>query len=172
MRSLLLVLAMLACTSAFAQYGFEVSKDKENGDVVYRGSITFDNLKEQLSFHWMEDGVKEYKPDTVSIKFLQKNLPGYQLTIFLGTWCSDSKEMIPKLYKVLTEVHYPLSQCLMYGVDRDKTAPGDVQKLYNLTNVPTIIVYKKNHEVGRIVETVKKSIEKDLQAIIERDLKH
>lgn len=172
MRILFVVLAMLSCSSAFAQYGFEVSKDKENGDVVYRGMITFDNLKEQLSYHWMEDGVKEYKPDTTAIKFLQKNLPAYKLTIFLGTWCSDSKEMIPKLYKVLKESQYPLNQSLLYGVDREKTAPGDIQKLYNLVSVPTIIVYKKNHEVGRIVETVKKSVEKDLQAIIEKDLKH
>jgi hypothetical protein len=38
--------------------------------------------------------------------------------------------------------------------------------MYKLDKVPTIIVFKGNKEVGRIVETVEKSVENDLVEII------
>src|SRR4051812_30257983 len=101
MKIFLVVLAMMTSVNSFAQYGFDISKDKENGSTVYRGVISFDDLKEQLSFDWFEKGAKDYKPDTTSLKYLQKNLPGYSITVFMGTWCSDSHDLVPKLYKVL-----------------------------------------------------------------------
>lgn len=170
MRSILVVMAMITSLQTFAQRSFDISKDKENGSTVYQGQITFTDLHEQLSFTWLDKGVKEYKPDSNQINFLKKNLGNYTMTVFMGTWCSDSHDMIPRLYKVLTMVNYPMSQYLMYGVNREKHAQGGEEKLYRITNVPAIILYKKNHEVGRITEMVNKSVEADLQAIIEKDL--
>ena len=54
----------------------------------------------------------------------------------------------------------------MYGVDRAKTTRNGDEKKYGITLVPTIILFKDGKEVGRITETVKKSIEEDLATII------
>lgn len=85
----------------------------------------------------------------------------------MGTWCSDTHEMLPKFLKVLQEINYPVKQVEMYGVERKKdTRSGDVNK-YNITNLPTIIVLDKSgKEIGRIIETVKKNIEGDLVKIV------
>jgi hypothetical protein len=165
-----MVLMLLAGTEVFGQYGFDVSKDKENGQVVYKGMITFADLKEQLSFSWLEKGANEYKPDTNQLKFLKANLPNYNITVFMGTWCDDSQNLIPKLYKVLQLTNYPMTKYMMYGIDRAKRSKDDEQKLYNIDKVPTVILYRNNREAGRITEFVQKSIEKDLKAIIEADM--
>ena len=67
---------------------------------------------------------------------------------------------------MLIQTNYPLSKVTMYGTDRAKTTKNGEEKKYNITLVPTIIVMKNGKEVGRITETVKKTIEDDLAAII------
>lgn len=57
----------------------------------------------------------------------------------------------------------------MYGVDRAKTTKYVENKLYKIELVPTIILFKKNAEVGRIVESPKKNIEDDLVDMIKKD---
>jgi hypothetical protein len=57
----------------------------------------------------------------------------------------------------------------MFGVNREKESLNADSKLYNIKNAPTVIVYKDNTEVGRIVETVHETIEADLLEIIGND---
>jgi hypothetical protein len=54
----------------------------------------------------------------------------------------------------------------MFGLNREKQAKYAEKQMYKLEKVPTIIVFKGNKEVGRIVETVDKSVETDLVKII------
>ena len=88
------------------------------------------------------------------------------MVVFLGTWCDDSHELIPKLEKVLQLIQYPQSSLTMFGVDRAKTTTTHDEKQYKITLVPTIIVFDKDREIGRITESVQKSIEADLEAML------
>ena len=90
----------------------------------------------------------------------------YTMVVFLGTWCDDSHYLIPRLERVLQMINYPQSKLTMYGVDRAKTAKNGEEIKYGVTLVPTIILFKDGKEVGRITETVKKTIEEDLASII------
>jgi thiol-disulfide isomerase/thioredoxin len=149
---------------------YTVSKDPKNDEVVYSGLITFDDLNREPSFAWLKEGRDEYKPDVKSVAFLGAHLRDYSILIFLGTWCSDSQDLVPRLEKVLLATAYPESTVTMYGVDRaKKTKNGESQK-YRINLVPTIILLKDNKETGRITETVHKSIERDLAAIIKKDI--
>lgn len=170
MKKLLFAVGMMMSVHAFAQSDFDISKDKENGAVVYKGQITFADLSKESTFDWLKRGTDKYTPDSNSVKFLKKNLANYELVVLMGTWCDDSQNLIPKLNKVLQVTGYPMAKYTMYGVDRAKTTKYIEHKLYKLDKVPTIIVYKNHVEIGRIVETVKKSIEKDLEVIIQADL--
>jgi len=58
----------------------------------------------------------------------------------------------------------------MFGVDRDKQAKYVEHKIYKIKDVPTVIVFKDHLEIGRITETVKKSVEADLANIIRPDI--
>lgn len=170
MKTLLLAASLLFGGQAFAQFGYDVSTDKENGMQVFKGEITFDDLKKEPSFTWLTTGTANYKPDTASLSFLKKYLGQFDMVIVMGTWCDDSHNLVPKLYKVMQLAEYPMGKYKIYGVDRAKETKGVEHKLYQIVNVPTIILFKDKIEVGRIVETVKKSIEADLVKIIRKKL--
>jgi thiol-disulfide isomerase/thioredoxin len=163
---LMLMLAMQASaqTPAYNSY-----VDEKNSSVVFQGVITFDDLKNEKSFTWFQNGVDEYNTSSRAISYLQKLLADYDMVVLLGTWCGDSKDLMPKLYKVLQETHYPMSRYTMYGVSRAKEAKNNERTRYDLKKVPTIILFKNGKEIGRIIESVNKSIEADLKAIIKND---
>ncbi len=150
---------------------YEVLTDKKTKATVYRGECTFDDLMNRASFSWLAQGAAEYRPDTARISFLRKHLPAYHIVIFMGTWCDDTYNLLPKLYKVITATNFPMGNYTMYGVDRNKVTKNIEHKLYKIENVPTFIISRGNTEIGRITENTKKSIETDLAVIIDQDLK-
>ena len=77
--------------------------------------------------------------------------------------------LVPKLEKVLEKANYPMSMLTMYGVDREKTTRKGDQAKYNITLVPTIMLFKDGKEIGRITESAAKSVEEDLAAMIVKD---
>jgi hypothetical protein len=167
MRSyFLIVIIILMRLGAQAQTEFDVLKDKESEQAIFKGIITFQDLKEESSFDWLKEGYNAYKPDTNDIKYLSAQLPKFRMVVFIGTWCSDSHDMLPRMEKVLDMCSYSMSLYRMYGVDREKTTNQGEHKLYKITNVPTIILMDSETEIGRITETVKKSVEADLVNMI------
>ncbi|MEI8278553.1 MAG: thioredoxin family protein [Bacteroidota bacterium] len=169
MKTILLFIAIVMSRSSYAQSDYDTSRDNENEAVVYKGRFTFDDLAKEPSFTWFKSSTDNYKPEAATIVYLKNNLAYYDMVVLLGTWCDDSQNMLPKLYKVLQLSAYNMAKYSMYGVDRAKTAKYSEHKQYELKNVPTIILIKDHKEVGRIVETVKKSVEQDLRDIIEKD---
>lgn len=161
-KILVLVIAMITSITAMAQSDFKIEKEKGGYD-IYKGELTFKDLNG--NFDWMEDAEK-YNADPETVAFLERNLPNYKLVVFLGTWCPDSHYLIPQLYKVLEEAEYPMNQMKMYGVDRAKESKYFDHKTYKIVSVPTIIVMNGAFEVGRIVESAPKGIEKGLADIV------
>lgn len=168
MRIIVFTILMFTAMQSFAQEAYNVLKDKETGQQIFKGPLVFRDLDFEPSFTWMGES-KSYKPNPEAITYLKEYLPQYNMVVFLGTWCDDSHNIVPKLYKVLQDVKYPMHKYSMYGVDREKKSKSGEEMLYHIVNVPTIILYKDNREVGRIVETLKKNIETDLENIIKAD---
>jgi thiol-disulfide isomerase/thioredoxin len=166
-KTMLLALLLIAGSVVLAQNKkYDISKDKKNGELVFNGPITFDDLNSEPSFTWLKSGAEEYRPDEKAIGFLRDRLRDYTIVVFLGTWCDDSHYLIPKFEKVLQMTGYPAATITMFGADREKTTKNGEEKKYDITLVPTIILYKNGKEAGRITETVQKSIEVDLAKII------
>jgi hypothetical protein len=51
-------------------------------------------------------------------------------------------------------------------LDEQKQSPDGLEKKYKVSNVPTFIVLKDGEEKGRVVESVKVSLEKDLYELM------
>jgi len=90
--------------------------------------------------------------------------------VFMGTWCGDSKREVPRLLSVLDYCHFRNEDLKMVMVSyRDgayKQSPKHEERGRNIFRVPTIIVYVGNKELGRIIESPKQSLEKDLLSIL------
>lgn len=165
MRILFLALAIFTVMHTQAQGTFDKAINDRN-ELVYTGQFTFTDLQREESFKWMQEGIETYQPATEAIGYLKGELSKYKLVVFMGTWCEDSHNLVPKLYKVLTEAGYPFEKLTLYGLDREKKGKGTEHEEYKVLFVPTIIVLSDGKEVGRITETVRKSVEADLSTII------
>jgi thiol-disulfide isomerase/thioredoxin len=170
MKKILALFLLMISVNAIAQNkAYTESKDTEGDGLIYNGRLSFNDLDKEASFTWLKTGREEYRPDAKAVDYLRMYVNAYKIVVFLGTWCDDSHDLIPKLEKVLSLLNYPQSQLVMYGVDRAKTTNGGEQKTYAVKFVPTIILYQGDREIGRITESVNKSIEADLAAIIKKD---
>jgi thiol-disulfide isomerase/thioredoxin len=98
---------------------------------------------------------------------------GKRLTLFMGTWCGDSRREVPRLLKMLDCCGFPMDQLNLIMVsnhaDMYKKSPGHEEAGRNILRVPTLIVESSGQEVGRLVEYPVASLEKDLLAILRRD---
>lgn len=166
MKLLLYTLSFLFMSTllyAQAESNYEKLDDDEAG-FVYKGTCTFADINALGDFR--KSKADDYISDAGSMTVLKKDLSKYKIICFLGTWCEDSQEQLPVLYKVLHEAGYPLQSVQLYAVDRDKKTMHGENESYKIELVPTIILLKDDKEIGRIVESPKGSIEKDLAAII------
>lgn len=140
---------------------YSTSKDRKNGELVYRGPVVVEDLKKEPTFGWLQRGMDDYKLDTPIINMLTERLQPYDVTVFLGTWCDDSHTMIPRMLKVLEASKYR-GNLTMYGVDRDKTTGCGDEKKYNINRIPVVILSKDGKEVGRVTEVIERSMEEDM----------
>jgi hypothetical protein len=169
MRNLLFALALTMSINAFAQVDYDRRTDKENGALVFKGVIDFNELLSEPAFVWFQKGADAYTPDAKVMEILDEHLPKYNMVVVLGTWCEDSQLLVPRLYKTLKTAQYPTEQVTLIGVDRAKEGKNGEHQQYSADRVPTIILYSEGVEVGRIVEVAQESIEKDLAKIIMRN---
>lgn len=86
-----------------------------------------------------------------------------------GNWCSDTRYQVPCLCKVLHQLHVSPDSFNYYTVDRKKKAlRQDFATTQEITKVPLIVVFKRGVEIGRIVESPTKCLEKDLLTMLEK----
>lgn len=149
-------------------YNFEI-KDK-NGNAVLLGKTTRERLQQAPFDAWFISGYDGYKIDTAAANQLKPFLKNKRFLIFMGSWCGDSRREVPRMYKLLDYCGIPSSQIELVNVDyRDsvyKQSPTHEERGLNIHRVPDLLVYDKQVEIGRVVESPVISWEKDLLAIL------
>jgi hypothetical protein len=117
------------------------------------------------SFKWFKDNYNQYKPAMIVVEELIK-FEKCSLLVVLGTWCSDSHELVPQLFKVADLVGWEKIELI--GVDRKKQCSSiDIEPL-NIEYVPVIMVFKDKKLMGKIVETTEGNLEEDLLKILSK----
>lgn len=161
--------AAFACATAEAQTpansGNSADKEATKDEGVLVGDVTREQIEEALPDWAMAEA--ESSPDSVACQALAAVERGADVTVFLGTWCSDSRREVSRLWKAL-DLAGPAVPFEIYfiGVDRDKNEPGGRQAGEDIRYVPTFIVHRNGQEVGRIVEQSPDGVEKDLLALL------
>jgi thiol-disulfide isomerase/thioredoxin len=162
----LLVVFIGSYNSIFAQNFFEVSKDK-SGNKILKGILSKEDISKDTAFQWFQENQNGYKPYQEAVNILRRNTNNIQFIVFAGTWCGDSKYIIPKFFALLDSSFFPLDRVTLIGVDRDKKTISHLAEALNVINVPTIIVMKDGKEIGRVVEYGKYGMfDKELGEII------
>ncbi len=171
MKYLIVILIVPFVTPLFAQpYNQEwVAK---TGDVMLLGPVTTKRLKQKPFKDWYNKNYQSYLPDKEIIEQLSLNFSSVDsIKIFMGTWCGDSKQGVPEMIKVLNQLQFDKNLVSIIAVNRSfnayKQSPGGEEKGLNIHRVPTMILYSKGLEGGRIVESPKVSWEADLKEILD-----
>ncbi len=110
-------------------------------------------------------------PDEAAAQELAAVEPGAAVTVYLGTWCSDSRRELSRFWRAVDEAGGEVPFTVEYvAVDRAAKRPPELEREQGLRWVPTFIVRRGGEEVGRVVEVSPHGIEKDLLALLDGDL--
>jgi thiol-disulfide isomerase/thioredoxin len=150
---LFLVFAMLLSELSNAQTPYTSSPDEKNpGGIILNGNISKYAIENNAAFDWYKKSQEAYKPEVSVLNALESAKSKVHFLIFGGTWCEDTQFILPKFFKLQELSGIPDNAIAFFGVNREKKTLGNVADVFNITNVPTIIILKDGKEIGRIVE--------------------
>jgi thiol-disulfide isomerase/thioredoxin len=156
---------MLFSGFLFAQKRNKIIKDS-NSEPMLIGYCTREAFSDSVFASWFNPEYKSYRPDSSTIELLKRNMDGIDITLVMGSWCSDSHQHVPDFYKILDEINYPSDNVTLIAVNEDKKTEGNEIDSINIEFVPTFIFYRDGSELGRIVEMPEKSLEEDILGIL------
>lgn len=115
---------------------------------------------------WVEAEI-EAAPDPEAALALAEVPPGAEVTVYFGTWCSDSRRELTRFWRALDEAGGEAPIAIEYlAVDRYDNRPPELEREVGLRYVPTFIVRRGGEEVGRMIEVSPDGIERDLVALL------
>jgi thiol-disulfide isomerase/thioredoxin len=145
----------------------KVAFENKNLSKMLLGEFTQDDLEKAPHSRWFVPGYENYKPKKEALKTIEKNIHDYEILMFMGTWCADSRYEVPKFFKLLDEVKFDRENLKNIAVNRAKKAPGSLDQEFIVHRIPTIIFIKDGKEVNRFVEYSMESLEEDIAKIVE-----
>ena len=170
MKTLIFTLStILSLTiSSFAQENNSFYLDKD-GQKHLCGPIELAILENDTTFSkWYSESIEAYTPQLTATEW-KKNLENTSVDIYLGTWCGDSKNWVPKFIKLWDELGLNRNQLKFIALYDDekryKQGPNGEEKGLNIHRVPTFIFKDKGEEIARIVEYPQNNLETDVAQI-------
>lgn len=150
----------------FAVFAQHTLPDTIHRNEILCGKCFLQELQQnEFGSHFLSE-YRNYLPYRGILNDLEKKIYGCRISIVLGTWCSDSKEQVPRFVKILDELQYKTSCLEIICVDKLKTAGNlDISDL-KIERVPTFIFYIDEEEIGRITETPHLTLEQDTYHIL------
>lgn len=163
MKSILSISLILYCSICLQAQTFTDKK----GDTHLWGKTNLEALKGKNYLEWFDKNSAEHqaKPNAEVAKSLQN----VKVKIFLGTWCGDTKYLLPRFVKSWKAMQLPEDQlefiAVHYEGEKYKQGPNHETMNLNIHRVPTFIFEKDGKEIGRIVERTVYDIDTDIKCI-------
>ncbi len=168
-RIITFLIFFISLQFSFSQTTEPLTTDTDGKELLL-GEIKKTDLTKNSFSSWFSKNYDDYLVNKSIVKNLKDSLNQYEIKVFLGTWCGDSKQEVPRLYKVLKAAKFSEKQLQVIAVNRTedayKQSPNHEEKGLNIHRVPTFIFYKEGKEVNRIVEHPKETLERDIHKII------
>ncbi len=163
-----MVLFLFSIQIAVSQNLNTIIKDPDLNKDVMVGKCDRNGLKQGEYGLYFKSQYEVYEPSEKYIEKMKVKINLVDITVVFGTWCSDSRIQVPRFFKVLDKAGYNEKRMTVIGVSRKKIAFVTNIEHLDIVLVPTFIISQNGKELGRIIETPKKSLEKDLAKIINK----
>jgi hypothetical protein len=132
------------------------------------GYCTLNGLSDTAFLSSYQKEYDEFKPKKELMNQMYSLLKGITVTIVMGTWCSDSREQVPRFFHLFYALEHSFPDPDIICVDRNKKAGEVSLEGLNIVKIPTFIVYFQGKELGRIIETPKATIDQDFLDILKK----
>ncbi len=166
-------IAATACTSHIMPSTTPIVNKQiqnEQNNTILAGHCSASMLDAAPYKEWFYKAWDAYTIDSFTLNRIRPLLKNKVADIFLGSWCGDSRREVPRMIKILRAAGTDTANIHLIFVDNStknyKQSPQHEEVGKNIHHVPTIIIYNHHGEMGRIIETPKISLEKDLLAIL------
>jgi len=150
----------------------QTSKDS-HGNEMLLGKCTRAALLQSPFADWFKPNYDSYIVDSFTCNFIRPLLANKSITIFMDTWCGDSRREVPRVLKMLDCCGFPMKDLTLVMVGNNdslyKKSPQHEEAGKNIVRVPTIIIGQKDTEIGRIIESPVTSLEKDMLSILRKE---
>ena len=138
-----------------------------NGTKLIKGFMTQQELATDTAFSWFHTNQEHYIPNQATLEAMRSNRDSINIIAFGGTWCGDTKTILPKFFRITDAAGLSPDRVTLLGVDHNKKTIQHLSEAFNVTRVPTFIVMKNGREIGRVVEYGKTGMwDKELGDII------
>lgn len=167
MRLGILFILINIFTNLYSQHFNQTTVDSKKGDTILI-DLCYSNVFQQHPYNeWYIPNYNSYQPDNEVLNKLSSLInEDIHIITFFGSWCSDTKEQLPRFMAILSKLNVPEDLYDLVAVDRTKKALTFDVTQYNIERIPTFIIFRNGKEIGRIVETPKETLEKDLFKIL------
>ncbi len=167
MKAKIVLFAIILISSSCLTTKNKTVKDERTQQKELIGTVTRKGFQKKEFKIWFQKGYSEYQTKTKIVNKL-KGISYNDITIkiIFGTWCGDSRRELPRFYKLVDEANIPKNIIHLTAVDTKKTSHDKSIEGIKFTRIPTFIFYRNGKEIGRIVESTKKSLEEDMLAIL------
>ncbi len=163
MKSLLVILSLIMGVSLNAQKWYV----DHNEEMQFWGNISIESLKKAPHGDWFNSNYEDYSPTKNVV--VAESFKDVTVQVFMGTWCSDSHEWVPRFVKLWEVNGLPTSSIYLTGLhngdDKYKQSPDGSEMIYGIERVPTFIFLRDGVEIGRITESPNNSLEEDVAFI-------
>ncbi|MFZ2324114.1 MAG: thioredoxin family protein [Ignavibacteriaceae bacterium] len=166
MLKYLIPLAIIITTIQIYSQDYKLIPDEINGEPLILGYCPVSAMNDSVFNNTWTEEYNDYQLDYETLDSLEGKLDSINIKIVFRSTCSDSREQLPRLFKILNELNYNVNSITLIGVNREKKGLSKEAEGFEIEFVPTIIFYKDGNEIGRIVETPIESLEKDLLKIL------
>ncbi len=133
---------------------------------ILLGEVSRKQLETSSYASWFHPAYEEYQPDSLVVGYLRDELEGVQISIYLGTWCGDTKRQLPRLFNLMDKLGLGEEGLTMVGLDRDKRDEHGDERVMGVHRTPTVILFREGRELGRIIESPVETLERDMLKIV------
>lgn len=161
----IIIFVLMITSNMLLSQDYKLTTDEKKNTPMLVGTIIRSLLTEDTFGEWFKKSYDIHKLDHRTLEKVNRDFSNLNITIVLGTWCGDSKEFVPPFLKILDSLSFPESNLKLICVDRQRQGIADEVKDLDINLVPTFVFYRDGKEIGRIIESPKQGLEKDILKI-------